>query len=27
VKSTFYESDYIDSLKDSYDSLLRYLNI
>lgn len=27
VKSTFYESDYIDSLKDSYDSLLSYLNI
>lgn len=27
VKDSFYESDYLDSLNDRYDSLIRYLNI
>mgnify|MGYP000024967381 CR=1 FL=1 len=27
VKSSFYESDYIDSLHDRYDELMRYLNV
>lgn len=27
VKSSFYESDYIDSLQDRYDELMRYLNV
>jgi len=27
VKSSFYESDYLDSLKERYESLLRYLNV
>ena len=27
VKSSFYESEFLDNLTDSYDSLMRYLNV